>query len=155
MSTSVGTEWWFYHLRRTTLERAVGPLLEKCLARDWRVLAVSTDPGRRSRLDEALWTYGDNSFLPHGQADSVGLEPADQPVLIAQGPDNLNGASVVLLMDGVAMPAETEFARCMVLFDDGDEHARSVARAQFSAAREAGLVAKYFQQTDQGWTQAA
>ncbi|MEM1148491.1 MAG: DNA polymerase III subunit chi, partial [Pseudomonadota bacterium] len=41
MSEPAAPEWWFYHLQRTTLERAVGPLLEKCLERGWRVLAIS------------------------------------------------------------------------------------------------------------------
>ena len=54
MSEAQKPEWWFYHLQRTTLERAVGPLLEKCLERGWRVLAVSPDTTRRAALDEAL-----------------------------------------------------------------------------------------------------
>ncbi len=53
MSKAPKPEWWFYHLQHTTLERAVGPLLEKCLERDWRVLAVSPEASRRAALDEA------------------------------------------------------------------------------------------------------
>ncbi len=154
MSTPAAPEWWFYHLKRTTLESAVGPLLEKCLARNWRVLAISPDPARRSALDAALWTYDAASFLPHGDVASEGLDPAVQPVLISDRADNLNSAAVALLMDAVDLPVNAAFDRCLVLFDDGDETARQKARQQFKAARDAGLVAKYFQQSEAGWTQA-
>lgn len=154
MSEAQKPEWWFYHLQRTTLERAVGPLLEKCLERGWRVLAVSPDITRRAALDEALWTYDDQSFLPHGQAEAEGLEPAQQPILISEATDNLNEAAVVLLMDGVDMPPDAAFERCMVMFDDGDQAARQKAREQFKAAKDAGLPARYFQQAGRGWKEA-
>lgn len=154
MSEAQKPEWWFYHLQRTTLERAVGPLLEKCLERGWRVLAVSPDVTRRAALDEALWTYDDQSFLPHGQAEAEGLDPADQPILISSAADNLNQASVALLMDGVDLPVDANYERCMVMFDDGDSNARQKAREQFKAAKDAGLSARYFQQSGRGWKEA-
>jgi DNA polymerase III subunit chi len=154
MSEAQKPEWWFYHLQRTTLERAVGPLLEKCLERGWRVLAVSPDVTRRATLDEALWTFDDQSFLPHGQSEAEGLDPADQPVLISSAADNLNKASVALLMDGVDLPVDADYERCMVMFDDGDSKARQKAREQFKAAKDAGLPARYFQQAERGWKEA-
>ncbi len=154
MTEAQKPEWWFYHLQRTTLERAVGPLLEKCLERGWRVLAVSPDVTRRSALDEALWTFDDQSFLPHGQAEAEGLQSAEQPILITSEIDNANGAAVALLMDGVDLPVDAAFERCMVMFDDGDGATRQKAREQFKAAKDAGLTARYFQQAGRGWKEA-
>lgn len=154
MSEAPKPEWWFYHLQHTTLERAVGPLLEKCLERDWRVLAVSPEASRRAALDEALWTYDDQSFLPHGQAEAEGLVAAEQPVLITKEAENQNNAAVALLMDGVELPVDASFERCMVMFDDGDGATRQKAREQFKAAKDAGLVARYFQQSGRGWKEA-
>lgn len=154
MSEATKPEWWFYHLQRTTLERAAPPLLEKCLERGWRVLAISPDVARRGALDEALWTYDDKSFLAHGRAEAEGLDPAAQPILISETPDNLNDAVVALLMDGTQLPVDAPFARCMVMFDDGDSNARQTAREQFKAAKDAGLEARYFQQGPRGWTEA-
>ena len=154
MSDGSAPEWWFYHLQRTTRERAVGPLLEKCLERGWRVLAVSADVARRAALDEALWTYDDQSFLPHGQAEADGLAASEQPILISKDTDNQNGAAVALLMDGAELPVNAPFERCMVMFDDGDGATRQKAREQFKAAKDAGLVARYFQQSGRGWQEA-
>ena len=151
MSATLSCEWWFYHLSETTPERAVGPLLEKCLANGWRVLAISPDVKRRSALDEVLWTYSEHSFLPHGQDEAEGLIAADQPILISARPDNQNQAEVALLMDGADIPAEADFTRCMVMFDEGDQTTREIARGQYKRARQAGAVARYFQQKGRKW----
>jgi len=148
-------EWWFYHLGHTSLEAAAGPLLEKCLARGWRVLAACPDAATRASLDRALWTAPPGGFLPHGRTDDVNLEPARQPILIAETVDNLNGASALLLLMGAQAPVEADFERCMVMFDGEDANTRARARAQFKAAKAAGLTCRYFQQTPGGgWNQA-
>jgi len=150
-----GPEWWFYHLEKTGPERAAGPLLEKCLERGWRVLAVSADEGRRAALDAGLWTYSDDSFLPHGQAEAAGLDPARQPILISGALRNENKASALLLLDGTQAPTDAPFERCMVMFEGADQKTRDIARAQFKAAKDAGLTCRYFQQTAKGgWKEA-
>ncbi|MEO0981208.1 MAG: DNA polymerase III subunit chi [Pseudomonadota bacterium] len=142
--------WWFYHLERSRPELAAAPLIEKCLERDWRVLAVSPSERRRAELDEALWTFADGSFLPHGRSDGDG-EAGRQPVLISPTLDNANGAKAALLFDGGEAPPDAPFERCMVMFEDGDAPVRAVARAQFKAAKDAGLEVRYFQQAGRGW----
>lgn len=147
-------EWWFYHLTRSTLESAAAPLMQKCLDAGWRVLAVSVRAERRAALDEQLWTFDDASFLPHGDAAAPGLDAARQPILISDKLDNRNGAAALFLMDAAEAPADADYTRCLVLFDDRDKDARGKARAQYKAAKDAGLVARYFQEADRGgWTE--
>ena len=78
--TTVPCEVWFYHLERTGLDQALPELLEKTLARGWRAIVRTPDAERIEHLDGWLWSYRDDSFLPHG----VEGEPdADrQPVLL-------------------------------------------------------------------------
>lgn len=155
MSEALKPEWWFYHLSRTTLEQAAAPLMQKCLDAGWRVLAVSPSPERRAALDASLWTFDDRSFLPHGQAEAPGLDPARQPILLAGKVENVNRADALFLMDGMTVPPDAPYTRCMVMFDDGDQDTRSLARQQFKAARDAGFVTRYFQQTPNGgWKEA-
>ena len=47
----------FYHMTESRLEEALPDLLEKCLARGWRVVVQSTSPERADALDAHLWTY--------------------------------------------------------------------------------------------------
>lgn len=155
MNETSSPDWWFYHLERTTLEQAAGALLEKCLENGKRVLAISQRAERRAALDEALWTYDEASFLPHGQSEAEGLNPAGQPVLITASTENLNAATFCLLMDGMDIGEGEGFERCMVMFDGGDDATRAIAREQFKAAKDRGANVRYFQQTQSGgWKEA-
>ena len=92
---------------------------------------------------------------PHGQAEAPGLDPARQPILLTGKLDNQNRAEALVLMDGTKAPVDAPYTRCMVMFDDGDTDTRSLARQQFKAAKDAGLVTRYFQQTPNGGWQEA
>jgi DNA polymerase-3 subunit chi len=129
--------------------------MEKCMEKGWRVLAVSPDVRRRAALDQALWTYSDDSFLPHGDAAAEGLDATRQPILLTDKPENTNKADVALLMDGVELPSDAPYERCMVLFDGADTATREIARTQFKAAKDAGQTVRYFQQAGSGGWQEA
>ncbi len=99
------TEVLFYHLQNMTVENVLPPLLEKSLERGWRVVVQSTSPERADALDAHLWTYRDNSFLPHAtwRVNDV----AEQPIVLAIEADNPNGANVRFLVDNAALPQDT------------------------------------------------
>ena len=146
---AASAQWWFYHIEHTSLDAAIGPLLEKCLERRWRVVIAAREE-TLDRLDGVLWTWREDSFLPHGQARS---DPKRQPILLATSADPANGAKVALLLDGLDADA-SNFDRCMVVFDGADELSRAKARLQYKAASDAGAVAKYFQQDQAGgWSE--
>ena len=80
----------FYHLQRQPLEAVLPTLLEKSLERGWRaVVQVATDE-RLAALDDHLWTFSDESFLPHGTDREA--HAADQPVVLTTSGANPNGA---------------------------------------------------------------
>lgn len=140
-----GAEWWFYHIEQGSVDAAIAPLIEKCLERKWRVLVVAHEETLQ-RLDRALWTWRDDSFVPHGRART---DAAKHPVLLSTEAVPVNGAKVAVLLDGSdADPAQ--FERIMVVFDGGDETARAKARQQYKAATDAGGNARYFQQERSG-----
>ena len=60
------TEILFYHLDRQPLEKVLPTLLEKSLERGWRVVVQAASKERIEALDAQLWTFSDDSFLPHG-----------------------------------------------------------------------------------------
>lgn len=145
MAKAAGAEWWFYHIERGSLESALGPLLEKCLERGWRVV-ISGEQGALDRLDQKLWTWRDDSFLPHGTDET---DPASQPILLSNAAKPVNGAKVAMLLNGSDVDAK-QFERCIVVFEGSDEPARAAARTQYKQATDAGLTARYFQQDPKG-----
>jgi DNA polymerase III subunit chi len=143
--SAAAPEWWFYHIEHSSLDAAVAPLIEKCLERKWRVLVVGHEE-TLGRLDRALWTWRDDSFLPHGRART---DASRQPVLLSTEPHAPNGAKVALLLDGTDVDSSL-FERVMVVFDGADEASRAKARQQYKAAADGGVKARYFQQERAG-----
>jgi len=58
-------EVWFYHLERQGLDQVLPTLLERTLQKGWRALIRATSAERIEHLDGWLWSYRDDSFLPH------------------------------------------------------------------------------------------
>ncbi|MFN0023198.1 MAG: DNA polymerase III subunit chi, partial [Parvularculaceae bacterium] len=94
------TEALFYHLERATLESVLPGLLEKTLARGWKAVVRCGSRAMVERLDETLWTYRDDSFLPH----SADVERAgDQPVWLTESADIPNKADVLFLVENASV----------------------------------------------------
>jgi DNA polymerase-3 subunit chi len=147
-------EVWFYHLERTSLDQALPELLEKTLARGWKALVRSPARDRVEHLDGWLWSYRDDSFLPHGVSDEPLAER--QPVLITTGMENANGADALFLIDDAEPGDIAPYARCVLLFDGRDEAAVAAARRRWSTFKAAGAAVSYWRQGESGgWRKEA
>jgi len=143
----------FYHLTRKPLETALPELLEKVVERGMKAVVRAASDERIRSLNELLWTYRKDAFLPHGTAEDGNGE--SQPVWLTTGQDNPAGASVLLLVDGVAAADLEGFARCLDLFDGRDEDAVAGARNRWRAARSGGHTVTYWKQGERGWEKGA
>jgi DNA polymerase-3 subunit chi len=141
------TEILFYHLEGQPLERALPMLLEKTLERGWRAVVETSSRERAQALDAMLWTYRDDSFLPHGIAGDD--TDADQPVLIALDDANANNATVRFYVDRAVPPAAGGYQRIVYMFSGHDPDAVSEARVAWRALLE-GNELTYWQQDDNG-----
>lgn len=149
------TEILFYHLKGQRLEQVLPALLQKSLERGWRVVVQASSEERVEVLDAHLWTWRDDSFLPHGVwRDS---EAPAQPILLTVNEDNPNGASVRFLVEGVAMPADaSSYERVVLVFNGEDPEAVEAARTRWSEAKMAGFEVTYWQPDELGrWQRKA
>jgi DNA polymerase-3 subunit chi len=147
-------EIWFYHLERSTLYQVLPTLLEKTLERGWRALIKSSHAHRLDELDERLWTFDEESFLPHGRADQPHADR--QPVLLSESGENLNGAQALFIVDDAELGATEGIERCFIIFDGRDETALQQARARWKTLKTDGANLAYWRQTDEGrWEKAA
>ncbi len=146
------TETLFYHLERRSLDDVLPGLVEKSLARGWKVLIRCESADRVDALDTLLWTFNDG-FLPHAQQGDG--EAARQPVLLTVEEGNANGAAILFLVGGAAAPdwngdAVQAFSRIVVLFDGRDPAALEGARAAWKAAKAAGHEVTYWKESPTG-----
>jgi DNA polymerase-3 subunit chi len=148
------TEVLFYHLESQPLERVLPTLLERCQERGWRVCVQTGSPERRDALDQHLWTYVDNSFLPHGTAKDG--DPASQPIYLTAEPENPNAATVRFLVDRAEPPDLDGYARVVFVFDGNDPEALAEARQRWKAIKTTGQTLSYWQQDGSGkWVKKA
>ena len=145
----------FYQLSGTTLDATLPDLLERSLARGWRVIVRCGSEAGMAGLDTLLWTYADESFLPHGTPAAGNA--ALQPVYLTLGDENPNGANILMLVDGArATPAEMAgLERTCLLVDGRDDRAVETARNDGRADRAAALPAKYWVREHGKWVQKA
>jgi DNA polymerase III subunit chi len=145
----------FYHLTASPVEATLPDLLERSLARGWRVLVRCGSEEGMAFLDGHLWTYRDDAFLPHGTAALGHAER--QSVYLTCGAENLNAANVLMLVLGArATAAEMAgFDRVCLLFDGGDAAALAAARDDWRAVTAAGLAARYWSRENGRWTEKA
>lgn len=144
----------FYHLTERTLEQTLPGLVEKSLERGWKVVVQGGVEERLEALDAHLWTFRDESFLPHGRRRD-GTE-AMQPVFLTTETDNPNGADIRFMVDGAEPPDLSGYERAVYVFDGHDEAAVSQARTRWQAEKSAGHDVTYWQQTPQGrWEKKA
>jgi len=148
-----GCEVWFYHLERTGLDQALPDLLEKTRGRGWKAVVRAGDPARIEALDTWLWTYRDDSFLPHGLVSEPGA--VRQPILLTTGEENPAQAEALFLIDGAETGELDGYTRCVILFDGGDPEALAKARRQWTQIKAVGLPASYWKQTSRGWEKQA
>jgi DNA polymerase III subunit chi len=143
------TEILFYHLKGQTPEQVLPTLLQKSLDRGWRVVVQASSEERVEALDAHLWTWRDDSFLPHGTWRDA--EASQQPILLTAGDHNPNGATVRFLVDGALMPANVAaYERVVLLFNGEDPDALDTARTRWTEAKSAGFEVTYWQADEKG-----
>jgi DNA polymerase-3 subunit chi len=148
------TEILFYHLTESKLEDALPPLLDRCIERGWRVVVQTAGEERRDMLDTHLWTYRDDSFLPHGTDEAEFA--ADQPILLTAGETNGNAATVRFIIDGAAPPPVGNYDRMVFMFDGYDPAQLEGARAHWKTLKAEGHALTYWQQNeDRRWVKKA
>jgi DNA polymerase III subunit chi len=129
--------------------------LETALAEGRRAVVQAASVEARDALNERLWTYREDSFLPHGGPGDG--DPATQPIFVTETDAAPNGAALRVLLNPadalrfVAAPTE----RVVVLFDARDEAAMAAARAAWKALKDAGAAPSYWREGDEGeWVKA-
>lgn len=113
-------------------------LVEKVYNLGETVAVWLADRGEAEALDRRLWTFRQESFIPHAIADNP-AEDREEPVRLC--PNQPAAASVLINLTGRMVPDPAAFSRIAEVVS-GDESARQEARARYRAYRDAGCELK-------------
>jgi len=127
-------------------------LLERSLERGWKAVVRVGNAERLEPLCAALWSYRDDSFLPHGTPEDGPLSA--QTIALTAEEENPNEADVLFLVDGAVVSELENYRRCVLLFDGRDDEALAAARGHWKSLTATDHDITYWQQNEGGgWEQ--
>ncbi|MBF0272595.1 MAG: DNA polymerase III subunit chi [Magnetococcales bacterium] len=135
----------FYQVAASSPEVVMVGLLFKLVDQGMRVCVLAADGGQVRHLDDQLWRYPAERFLPHGVWDGVDVER--QPVLIAMRPDDRNGATVVIVAGAQVVDESVAFD---VVVDFVDVRDPVPARGRYRQYQARGYQMEYWIQSPEG-----
>ena len=140
----------FYHLQKSSLDQILPKLCEKAYATGKRIKIFLGVEERVEFINTLLWTYADETFLPHGTKKDGFAE--DQPIFISAREENENHAELLILADGAVLPIEqlNLYERVLNIFDGNDELSLQNARQYWKEIKSLGGELHYWQQNSFG-----
>lgn len=120
-----------------TREQLSCRLAEKAWKSGHHVFLLVDSPVALERMDELLWTFRDESFVPHMAATTGEPFPdmRDAPIVVGAGEVPEGAVDVLINLTENIPSAYTQFARVAEIID-ASELARSAGRERFRYYRE-------------------
>ena len=124
----------FYQLNpaRHRYDQVVCQLCQKAYDSQQLTLLLTRDPQQSQHLDHKLWTFRDDSFLPH---DSEEVEGLVTPILIHDDPDPGSNRQLLINLSTTVPVYFAQFERVIELVTDEN---RQQAREHYSFYKERG-----------------
>lgn len=123
---------------RETLRTACR-LAEKAWTRGHRVFIHTASSDAARSLDDLLWTYRQDSFVPHALYGGSGASEALEPVLVGDGTRIPEDIDVLINLTGT-VPAFADRSSRIAEIVGGDEPGRRAGRERYRQYRDRGFA---------------
>lgn len=146
----------FYHLQKQNLKDVLPILLTKSYNLGKRIIIKVCNEQQAEDLSSYLWTFNDESFLPHGTQKSGHSDK--QPIWIGCSNESPNNAQYLFLVYGadIAPDILSQYERIFNIFDGNNSSDVENARVFWKNCKQAGHTVHYWQQNAQKkWEQKA
>lgn len=146
----------FYHLQKSNIEETLPKLVEKAYASGKKILIKIGNEERVEFLNTHLWSYDEQSFLPHGSKKDGNASL--QPIWLTSQDDNPNDATILFLTDNAKTDVKniSSFERVLNIFDGNNQEGLIWSREFWKQLKSAEHECYYWQQNEQGiWQQKA
>ena len=136
----------FYHLQKNTLDEALPKLVLKAYEAGKKIKIKVGNELRVDFLNTLLWTFEDESFVPHGTKKEGFADM--QPVYISSEDDNPNEAVFLFLVEAadVSLEDAAKFERIFYVFSGNNENELTKARNIWKAFADSDFERHYWRQ---------
>ncbi len=100
------------------LVKSLAPLLIKILDEERNALIFCRDEKKISEIDNSLWIYGRNKFIPHITIFDQGFDLERQPILLSNKQENANNSQYLILLEEVEIDYAKNFSRIFYFFEE-------------------------------------
>ena len=119
-------------------------LVDKVYGQGHRIYIHTGSDGEVRHLDRLLWTFRDQSFIPHGPAESA--DPELTPVLLGSGEAPEQEDDVLINLAAEVPEFFSRFGRIAEIIDS-DPEVKRVGRTRFRFYKDRGYPLKTHQLT--------
>ncbi len=140
----------FYHLQKSTLEEALPLLVLKAYQTGQHIKIKVGNEVRVGFLSTLLWTFDEESFLPHGTKKDEFAEL--QPIYLSSDDELPNGAKILFVVDGADLSPELceKYERVLYIFNGQSENELMMARNMWKSFLKTDRERHYWKQNELG-----
>lgn len=136
------TEVIFVEVTASRMEIRACEIAEHTYAQGERLQINAIDEEQAARLDDLLWTYKPDNFVPHGLWKSMDSESA-QPVVITTRKEPVPGIASLLTMDYCPVEMVQQFSKVIhVVLVDNQERLEA-SRRYWTLLKDAGFSLRH------------
>ena len=144
-------ELYFYNTSSRDFLGDITQLIERLYIQEHKVIVLCPDNDVSAIVDEYLWSYKDESFLPHIKVDK---DPSEfDSIVISSYQLNLESYKTLIVFKGSSVEIDyiNYFKKVYYFFDNSKNDEREVARTLWKEAIKSGTKCKYWQVQENKW----
>lgn len=119
--------------------RSVCDLVEKCFMNNEQVIVQVADRAQGMELDKLLWTWKQNSFIPHAMLNSE-ISGQEEPVLITDDLKKRPSGQRLILVDATLDTDISQFAEVIDFAEIYDKARLESSRLRYKKYRDSGYA---------------
>ena len=136
------TEITFVEVTASRMEMRACEIAEHTYAQGERLQIIALDEEQAARLDDLLWTYKPDNFVPHGRWKSMDSE-SDHPVVITTRKERVPGIASLLTMDYCPVKMVQQFSKVIHVVVVDNQERLEASRRYWTLLKEAGFSLRH------------
>lgn len=114
------TQLNFYQIDDDPIIKSIVPLLIKILGQKEKTLIFCQSEQEISQIDNALWNFGRDKFIPHATILDKNFDLKKQPIIITNQEQNANDATMLVFTYPPSENFLKNFTRSFYFFEEGN-----------------------------------
>ena len=135
-------------MEQATLDQALPMIVMKAWQSGENVMVRVPDKREASRLNDLLWSFRADAFIPHGMDGDKNA--GQQPVFVTVNDENVNEAKILILTHGCTYPSVGDFKMTCEMLDGRVQNQITDARSRWKTYKNDGHDLTYWQQDENG-----